>query len=259
MISPKIVTLFLFLGLLGVLWFGFPTKPSKLLDSEQERRLNLQSTQASILITEAIGQLSSSTRTQIQLLEAQIAGSSEDSVRVALLKDLASLWYGEGHIAIAGSYAEQVAHIIGDAQAWSIAGTTYGMGIKTAGSEKERKYCIDKALLSLENAISLDPENIAFQLNRAIILAEHPPSDNPMQGVLMLLDLNKNNPQNVSVINNIAKFALQTGQLDKAEQRLLTADSLSPNNKMTNCLFAQLYNAKGDKVKADWYRTKCEI
>ena len=255
----KILTFLFFLSLLGLLMFGFRTKPKTVLANEVERSLNLQSTDVSILKSEAIDELSSSSRTQIQILEAQIASATEDSSKISLLKDIASVWYNEGQIGIAGSYAEEVANISKTASAWAIAGTTYGIGIKNAKSDKERKYCIAKSLNALENAISLNPTEVSYQLNRGIILAENPPAQNPMKGVLMLLDLNKKYPKNVPVINNIAKFALQTGQLDKAEQRLLTADSLKPNDKTTNCLFAQLYDAKGDKSKADEYRAKCAM
>ena len=175
------------------------------------------------------------------------------------MKDLSSTWYGEGQIAIAGSYAEQIAQLVQTGQAWGIAGTTFAAGIKSASQEKERKYCLSKALECLENAASQEPKEISHQLNRGIILAENPPQDNPMKGVLLLLDLNKNNPENVPVINNIAKFALQTGQLDRAEQRLSLALELEPNNRLTNCLSAQLYDAKGQKSKAEQFRRKCEI
>lgn len=255
----KIFTLVLFACLLAVLLFGFRTKPKNVLANEIERSLNLQSTDVSILKSEAIDKLSASSRTQIQIYEAQIGTATSDSTRIGLLKDLAAVWYKEGQIGIAGSYAEEVAAISESAESWAIAGTTYGIGIKSAQTEKERKYCIAKSLNALENAISIKPEEVSYQLNRGIILAENPPAENPMKGVLMLLDLNKKYPKSVPVINNIAKFALQTGQLDKAEQRLLTANSLKPNDKTTNCLFAQLYDAKGDKSKADEYRAKCEM
>jgi len=255
----KLVTVLLFISLLGLLMFGFRTKPKNVLANEIERGLNLQSTDVSILKAEAIDNLPSSARTQIQILEAQLGVATEDSTRINLLKDLATVWYNEDQVGIAGSYAEEVANISESASAWAIAGTTYGIGIKGAKTDKERKYCIAKSLNALENAISMDPSEVSYQLNRGIILAENPPAENPMKGVLMLLDLNKKYPKNVPVINNIAKFALQTGQLDKAEQRLLTANSLKPNDKTTNCLFAQLYDAKGDKSKADEYRAKCEM
>ncbi len=242
-----------------VLLLGFSTKPKSVLTKEHQRKLNLQSTNVETLKSEAIQELSSMARTRIQLLEAEIRDSQTDSTRIERYKQLAKIWYDEGRVAIAGSYAEEIAMLVDDAEAWGIAGTTYAIGINTSTKEKERQFCLEKALAALENASSIAPDVVSYQLNRAIILTEHPPEDNPMRGVLMLLDLNKKHPKNVAIINNIAKFALQTGQLDKAEQRLLKANDLSPNNNTTICLFAKLYKAKGDISKAEFYEAKCDL
>ena len=163
-----------------------------------------------------------------------------------------------GQLGIAGSYAEEVAKITGTAESWGIAGTTYGIGISNANSEKEKQFNQQKSIESLEMAISIDPENLDYQINRAVILAENPLPDNPMKGIQLLLDLNKNYPKNVTVMNNLAKFALQTNQLERAEQRLLTALAIEPNNIRTNCLLVQLYNKMGDTEKASSYNEKCK-
>ena len=115
-----------------------------------------------------------------------------------------------------------------------------------------------KALESLENAISLDPNEIDYQTNRAVLLTEQPPKDNPMQRILILRELNKNFPKNVPVMNNLARFALQTNQLDKALERLNTALALDPTNKMTNCLLVQVYAQMGDKASEEKFKVLCE-
>ena len=253
----QIVTIGFFLLVLAVL-ASFRTKPKELLERERNRSMNLLSTNVNILIQEAAPLLSSNSKTKIQLLEAELAEegiSAED--KAELNRRLSSTWYEAGQIGIAGHFAEEVAKITEDASSWGISGTTYGLCIKRTEKEKEREYCLTKSLEALENAISLDPENLDFQINRAVILAENPPKDNPMRGVLLLLDMNKKFPKNVPVINNIAKFALQTNQLERAEQRLLGALSIEPDNVMTNCLLAQLYSIKGDESRSLTYEQKC--
>jgi len=251
--------LFALLGflLLSILLLSLRTKPRDLIDREKTRSLNLQSTDINILRQEAAGRLSDNAKARIQILEAQLA-DAEDEEKTEIYKDLSSIWYDAEEIGISGHYAEEVAHGLQSASAWGIAGTTYALCIKRTEKEKERSLCLSKALESLENAISLDPDNLSYQINRAVLLAENPPQDNPMRGVLLLLEMNKKFPENVPVINNIAKFALQTNQLDKAEQRLLGALEIDPNNIKTNCLLAQLYEAKGDKRKASNYLMKCK-
>ena len=243
-------------GVLFVTLLAMRTKPNELLEREKTRALNLQSTDFNTLRLEASTTLSSNDKARIQILEAELA-DTQDEEKAEVLKDLSSVWYDAGEEGIAGYYAEQVAVYQEDAASWGIAGTTYGICVKRTEKEKERSLCLAKALESLENAISLAPDELEYQVNRAILLAENPPEENPMQGVRLLLDMNKNFPKNVSVINNIARFALQTNQLDRAEQRLLGALDLEPDNRMTNCLLAQLYQVKGDDSRMELYQQKC--
>lgn len=256
MTKSQIYTLLGF-GVLLLLLMAMRTKPQELLEKEKNRSLNLQSTDVNILKQEAAATLSDNNKARIQILESEAAKADENTVD-EIYKDLSSVWYDAGEIGIAGHYAEEVAIKNQDATSWGIAGTTYALCVKRSKKDKEKSLCLAKAIEALENAISLDPTDLSYQINRAVILAENPPANNPMQGVKLLLDLNKNFPKNVPVINNIAKFAIQTNQLDKAEQRLLGALELDPANIMSHCLLAQLYSAKGENDKASIYQAKCQ-
>lgn len=247
-----------FFALFLLLLFGFSTKPKTLLLQEKERSLNLKSTDVSILRDEAMEKLSGDERSVIQILQSKESQEEDTLMRIELLKDLSRTWYQYNNYALSGYYAELIAENTQKAESWGIAGTTYAIGINASSKEKEKRYCRDKAVECLENAISLDSENLDYQINRAVVLAEHPDSDNPMKGILILIDLNKKFPQNVPVMNNLAKFALQTNQLDKALERLTTALALDPDNRMTQCLLVQTYDKMGDTLAADKYRSLCE-
>ncbi len=236
----------------------FPTKPKKLLDEERSRAMNTMSTDVMILKREVFEEMPASLASRFRLLENQLEATSDSAARLSLLQSLSGEWYDNNQYAIAGDYAEKAAELAGTAAAYGIAGTTYAIGINRALKEKEKSYCLAKALDMLERAISLDPDEINYQINRGVILAEHPDPNNPMKGVLLLIELNKNFPENVSVINNLAKFALQTNQLERAEQRLMEAIALDPDNLMTNCLLVKLYQTLGNADKMNIYATKCQ-
>jgi len=256
--KAQAITIASFVALLLILLFGFNTKPAKLLLQEKTRSLNQQFTDINIIKDQAMEQLSGDQRAQIQILQSKL-DIADDSLKTNVaLKELSGKWFAIENYALAGYYAEQIAEKSQNAAAWGIAGTTYAIGIKKSLEEKLQKYCREKSLLSLENAISLAPDNIEYQLNRSIVYIEHPEPDNPMKGVQLLLKLNKNFPENVPVINNLARFALQTNQLDKALVRLNTALELESDNKMTHCLLAQAYSNKGEEGLAEEFRIKCE-
>lgn len=243
----------LFLGL----YFGASTKPSDYSKIEKKRALSAESTGINSLLLEAKPALSTQEGTFILSLEKQIAEADTDSVRVEGYKNLASKWYEYNRADISGYYAEKVATLDQTEQAWSIAGTTYLIGARQATADKIKQFCSSNAVKAFESAISINPENIAHKVNLATSYAENPPPSNPMKGVLMLLELNKSNPESVAVLVSLGRFGIQTGQFDKASERLKKAISLDPTNKQAHCFLAEAQAALGNQAAAADAQTKC--
>ena len=207
---------------------------------------------------EAKTDISPSAGSSIMSMEMDLNDAKEEDAKVEALKSLSSLWYQFEKPAIAGHYAEQVAAIENNEEAWSIAGTTFSICVQRAQEKKVKDYCTDHAIKALENASSLNPSNLQHQINLALVYAENPPSDNPMKGILMLVNLNKQDPENVSVLNQLGRLAIKTGQFEKAIERLSKAVEIEPDNATSNCLLGKAYEEAKDVAKAKIYLTKCE-
>ena len=240
------------------MYFGCDTKPSKHKIIEKQRAENVESTSVSSLLLTAKSDISKTDGPAIMSLEMEMENAQDDSTKVEVLKSLSSTWYRLGKPAIAGHYAEQVAHIENSEGAWSIAGTTYSICVQREKEEKVKAYCTDHAISALENASSLNPDNSQHQINLALVYTESPPPDNPMKGILMLVNMNKANPEDVAVLNQLGRLAIKTGQFDKAIERLGKAVEIEPNNPMSNCLFGQALKEKGNQAEAERYLAKCE-
>ncbi len=238
-----------------VLYFGFSTKPSSFREVEASRRLVMTATDAQSLILEARNLLEAEQTRLIMALEQALA---ENPDHPETLRQLSSAWFAAGHEAIAGHYARLVAESEGTAEAWAIAGTTYLMGLQRSKEEKVRRFCRDNALEALERAISLEPEVVRHRLNLALVHTEMPSGDNPMQGVLMLVDLNKKHPEDAGVLFHLGRLALQTGQTAKAVERLEEASSLRPEHPDTWALLAAALEQAGDKTGAAEARQRYE-
>ena len=74
----------------------------------------------------------------------------------------------------------------------------------------------------------------------------------------MLLSLNEKYPDDVLVLNALARLAIKTGQWDRAQQRLELSDSLQPENTTTICLLADVYSQLNDQ-RAQAVRDKCNL
>lgn len=239
-----------------ILYFGFDTKSvQEKVDLEKIERTGI-TIDIQPLIEKSKSKLSSFDLNEIVNLENRVqGGQGEDKINA--LKELSGRWYRLEQPYIAGSYAEMIAEEQPSGEAWSIAATTFLAGIR-AEDDQIRQASLNKAIESFENAISIDPEEIQYRVNLALIYADSPPADNPMKGVQMLLNLNEKYPEDVLVLNALARLAIKTGQWERAKERLEKADSLQPDHPTTTCLLAEVYAQMNDQ-RADMVKEKCEL
>ncbi len=241
-----------------ILYFGFDIIPQKTKDLEKSRSLNIESTGINNLLKDAMATLDAQQKSIIEAINLDVEKSSKDTTAlIERIKSLSGTWYEFGFPAISGSYAEDIANMLKTDESWSIAGTTYAICVKNSEDPKVKDFCSKRAIKAFEKAISIAPENIEYRINLAICYVDNPVQDNPMQGILMLRELNTNNPENVSVLNQLGKLAIQTNQNERALERLETAIGLEPENQTTICLLATAYKNIGNASKADEYSNKC--
>ena len=253
------ISILCFLGLFAVLYFGCDTKNKDQKAVEKSRANNIELISVDRLIREARPQMSTNGRSDLILLEGKLQKSPTDSTKLDVYKSLASLWYSERQPIISGSYAEKIALLENTEQAWSIAGTTYGIAAQRVTDDIEKKHAIIKSRNAFENVLSINSQNIDSKINLALSYVDLPEEDNPMKGIMMLLDLNKQYPDNIPVLLQLGRLGLGTNQLDKSVKRLSKVVSLDPNNKEAHCLLAEVYRKKGDSVKAQEEQNKCDL
>lgn len=241
-----------------VLYFGFNTKPPKQRLLEKSRGSDVELQEAQNAIRAAKTTLPEDVRKYIQGLENIVDATTTDSVRLEALKSLSSAWFDQRAFVPAGYYAEQVAMSAGTAESWAIAGSTYGAAFSSAENAQDIDVAMAGAVRSFESAISLDPENVDYRINLAICYAERPPAENPMKGIQSLLELNRNHPENTSVLYHLARFGMRTGQFDKAKERLENAIALDPSQRRLHCLMAELLKETNQLEDIQKFQLVCE-
>ena len=248
------------LFLFGLIYFGFDTKaPDRGLVERSRGLIAEQTADLDPLYARAREALTTGQLAQLSDLEAELAEQTTDSGRVAVYEALSRNYFEFGQLALAGHYARELAEISNTEEAWSIAGTTFGYCVQQVQEETPREFCTRGAISAFENAISLAPEEVSHRVNLALVLTSNPPPDNPMRGVLMLRQLQEEHPENVLVLTSLARLALQTGQVERALQRLEQALALDPEDRNANCLAASAYRAAGQENEAARYAARCEL
>ena len=257
MLKLQNILLFLGLGLFSLLYFGFDVKPKKFDSVERNIAESTQSTDISNLIRDVQSTLSPDQASLLIALEREVEAASSDSLKSSLLKQLSGKWFEYGQPHIAGFYAEQVALIDNSTASWSIAGTSFAATFKGPFEEKVKEYSHEKAIAAFESAISLDPTDIRSKVNLALCYVERPLKENPMKGILMLLDYDKQYPDNELVLLNLGRLAIQTGQHEKAIVRLEKVITINPDNAAAFCLLAKAYEQTGNMRQAALYQESC--
>ncbi len=244
-------------GVFAILAGVLPTKPAKIAEAEKKRSLSFSRLDPDSRIAQERERLEGQLRTQLQALELE-AQSDDDSLALEATKRLSGFWFDAGKPWISGYYARKVAEKEGTEEAWSIAGTTFLLCLQGKELEESiRGYCFDEAVAAFEAALSLNPKNLDNRINLSLVYVESPPEDNPMKGIRMLLDLSREYPESAAVLNQLGRLALQTGQIDKALERLEAALQLEPQNPKTLCLLARAYQQAGDTVRAARFEAAC--
>jgi predicted Zn-dependent protease len=243
-----------------VLYFGFDTKNKEALQNEQSRNVLGTTLGFDNLLADAREHLNSALNQQLSALLDKAEQAPDAQAKSAAYQDLSAFWYKNGNVAVAGGFADSVAVIENNDEAWSVAGATYYNGLVAAPVENQvlRKYCAEKAIRAFESAASLNATKVSHQVNLALVYAEQPKEDNPMQAVMMLRDMEAKHPNEPSVFNALGRLAIKTGQWDRAIQRLEKAKSLDPQNPNTPCLLAKAYQGAGNNAKAEENAKLCQ-
>lgn len=246
------------LSLFFLLYFGCKTKPPAQQAIEKSRLLNTVQTDVNVLLKEAKETMTAGQQAEVFLLEEALAQlTTADSARVVPLKELAGKWFALGYPGISGHYAREIATLENTEESWSIAGTTFTICIQRSEVQKIKEFCTDGAIQAFESAISINPSNVQHKVNLALCYTENPPPDNPMKGILMLRSMDGEYPDDVLINTTLARLAIQTGQFDRAIERLEKVISIDADNPTANCLLGQAYEKGGKAELALPYLEKC--
>ena len=254
----QVIAIGLTIGLVLIFYFGFNRVDPEIAQSEKSRSANFEITSIENIRKNVFDSLESQSRSFYDGLLLELENTDNDSSRIEALKNISGYWFRQGEYALAGEAAQKIALLKEDANSWAIAATTFGAGVKNGKSEIKRTFNQSRAVNAFEQAISLEPENVTHKTNLAIIYAEKPPQDNPMKGILMLLDLDKSHPENIGVLYQLARFGMQTNQFDKAIGRLEKILSIDPSYKKAHCLLAEALEKTNKKEEAMPHIEACQ-
>ena len=124
------------------------------------------------------------------------------------------------------------------------------------GDPAMQNWLATNAKVLLEQALQINPTNDSSKIGLGACYILGNISDNPMQGILPVREIAKNNPHNMYAQYILALGGKKSGQFDKAIDRFLLINKAQPDNLEIDLHLAECYDMKGDKQSAiKWYTT----
>lgn len=190
--------------------------------------------------------LNASLSKQISDLEAGLKSSSE-SEKSDLYKKLAQQWDDVNQTAPAAFYYELIAEKEPAYDSWLKAGDKFTDAYQQSIDTLIQPALVQKAINSYQQADKLKPNTLEVKTGLGIAYVTGTP--NPMQGIQLLLEVVKLEPENIKANLNLGLFAMKSGQFDKAVGRFKTVISKAPSAEAWFYL-ASSYENLGKKPEA---------
>ena len=200
---------------------------------------------------------------QINTLEDGLKSSQTDAQSLIMQKKLASLWDDTNQPAPAAFYYQDIAKKENTFKAWLTAGDHFNDAFKTFTDSTAKPAFVLDAIACLKNAVKLQPQSldgktalgIAYVNQTSLGMADAE-GGSPMQGIMLLLDVVKQEPDNINANLNLGLFAINSGQYQKAVQRFKTVIAKKPTAD-AYFYIAEAYKQLGMKPEAIAAYQKC--
>ncbi|HYG03133.1 MAG TPA: tetratricopeptide repeat protein [Chryseosolibacter sp.] len=160
---------------------------------------------------------------------------------------LASLYRTSSRFDSAGWFSEEAAKFFNTADSWIKAGDDYYQAYTLAIDESKQDAFAVKARSFYQKVMDEDPNNLEIKTKMAMTYLS---SSNPMQGITMLREVLRKDPQNELALFNMGMLSIQSRQFDKAVERLTQLVKINPTHIQGQLLLGIAYLNMGDNDHA---------
>ena len=183
---------------------------------------------------------------EIEKLEEQLKNESGADA-LPIQKQLAQKWDDVNMPAAAAFAYEGVATQNADYSSWLITGDRFTEGYQNYRDTAAVAGLLNKAIFAYQKALEIDPKSLDAQTGLGVAYVTG--TQNPMQGIQMLLAVVKEDPKNIKANMNLGMFSMKSGQFQKAVDRFKTINALQPSPESWFYL-ATSYENLGQKPEA---------
>ncbi len=169
--------------------------------------------------------LNASLTADITNLEQQLKTVS-GSDKLTIQKQLAQKWDDVNKPNAAAFYYEDIALAENTAGNWLLAGNRFTEAYQNNADSLAQPALVQKAINAYQKVQALDASNLDAKTGLGVAYVSG--TQNPMQGISLLLEVVKQDPDNIKANTNLGLFSMKSGQYQKAVDRFLKVLSQKP-------------------------------
>jgi tetratricopeptide (TPR) repeat protein len=174
--------------------------------------------------------------------------STNTETKIAAYKKVGDIWSRSGNIICGGHYFFEKAKITNALDDWRFASELMAYAADGAADTIARTYAIDMAIVGFRKVLEMDSTDVDTKVQLAVCLIDG--KNKVMDGVLLLKQVEKVQPDHEFMNVTLGRLALISGQLDKAISRLERLTQKHPDNLEAYYYLSEAYRATGKKDQA---------
>jgi tetratricopeptide (TPR) repeat protein len=171
--------------------------------------------------------ISANLASDIEKLEMEIKNVSGEEF-IKLQQDVAKKWDDVNQPAAAAFAYEAIAIEKPSYSNWLITGDRFTDGYQNYRDTAAIPGLLNKAINAYNKALALNPKSLDAKTGLGVAYVNG--TQNPMQGIQLLLSVVKEDPKNVKANMNLGMFSMKSGQFQKAVDRfkMVIAENQTP-------------------------------
>ena len=182
----------------------------------------------------------------IRNLRVQYREGSSNEKNAIFADSLANLYLSVGKFDSAGWFAEKASKFFNTVESWTKTGDQYYQAYTLALDQTKQSQFAKKAQESYQKVLATNPDDLEIKTKMAMTYI----SSSPMQGINMLMEVLKVDPKNELALFNLGMLSIQSGQNEKAVERLEALVKINPNHTQAQLLLGIAWMNLGEEGKA---------
>lgn len=235
----------LVIGSAIIIWLIF-LLPKVVVNNESELAGDSRDSVESNETSEIHMQASPATLEAIRRLRRQALGDVPKEKNAIFADSLANLYEEAGQFDSAAWFAEESSKFFNTTESWIKAGDKYYQAYTFAIEQAKQNQLAAKAQEFFKKVIDENPRNLEVKTKLAMTYL----SSSPMQGVMMLREVLAEDPKNELALLNMGMLSIQSGQHERAIERLEELVNVNPNHTQGHLLLGIALMNTGQRARA---------